>query len=101
MNEYPIAVAGIFTKRSERDPFCTVCFFATMPPHSSADEVETHICSIILPRLAQIVVCSDADDVSAIVDRYAYDIAVLFDVECEGYLNAAYINGSIQHIGEV
>lgn len=94
MTEYPISVAGIFLKQGAADPICSICFFATEPPSTSTDEVESYICSIILPELAQIVPNSSVQIVMEAIRKYAVHLEALFDIDCQGYLNETYLRGS-------
>lgn len=93
MLEYPIAVAGIFSKGNDQDPVCTICFFATAPVLTSKQEVENYICFNIFPQLVQ-AINSGPDMVAGLIDRYAVEISERFDITCRGYLNAAHLSGT-------
>lgn len=93
MLEYPIAVAGIFSKDDDPDPVCTICFFATTPALTSEQEVENYICSDIFPQLAQ-AIGSGPNMVAGLIDQYAAEISERFDITCRGYLNAAHLRGT-------
>lgn len=93
MLEYPIAVAGIFSKGDDPDPVCTICFFATTPAIESPQEVEDYICSDIFPQLAQ-AINSGPNMIAGLIDQYAAEISERFDITCRGYLNAAHLSGT-------
>lgn len=94
MLEYPIAVAGIFTKDDVPDPVCTICFFATTPASASEQEVEDYICSDIFPQLAQVIVNSGPDMVTDLIGQLSSVIASRFDISCQGYLNEVHLCGA-------
>ena len=93
MLEYPIAVAGIFSKDDDPDPVCTICFFATTPAIESPQEVEDYICSDIFPQLAQ-AINSGPNMIAGLIDQYAAEISERFDITCRGYPNAAHLSGT-------
>lgn len=96
MIEYPIAVAGVFTRQDSSEPFCSICFLGTAPPVASINEVEALIYSEVFPALAQIIVNSPAEIVSDAIDTCAIQLSVEFDMDCVGYLNEAFVNGVSQ-----
>jgi len=94
MLNYPIAVAGIFSKNNEPDPTCTICFFATTPAFESPQQVENYICSNVFSQLAQAIANSGPDIIAALIDQFSAEISEKFNVSCQGYLNESHLSGA-------
>lgn len=85
--EYDISVGGIFSREAEAEPFCSVCFFATMPEDGDGEELEEYIAKSVLPELASLAVACDEDSMRKEVDAMAAQIREIYGVECTGFLN--------------
>jgi len=94
MDNYPVAVAGIFSKTGESEPICSICFFATEPANATIEDVESCIYSNVFPALAKMIVNCSAAEVSTAINTCATQIETTFDVDCVGYLNEAFMSGT-------
>lgn len=85
--DYDISVGGIFSKEAEKEPFCSVCFFASLPSGGTGEDLEEHIAKSVLPELARLAVAMDEEAMRKEVEAMAAQIREQYGVECTGYLN--------------
>ena len=87
MKLYPISIAGIFTRKGDSKPFCSVCFFSQKSETQGKYAIVDYIKTYILPSLASVAINSNKESLSREVSKSVEKIKTEFNVDCVGFLN--------------
>lgn len=89
MHVYPFSIAGQF-KFEDSHEF-SICFFATLNDEVSETEVRDYIINSAFYRIAKLLPRLNQTSLRELTDSIAVEISRVFNIQCFGYVNDAFL----------